>query len=805
MHGDNAGKLVTIICLFLLSYSVALAERPLGAGKINSAAGISPVRDMSDLPTSNDNEITTDGANAHGNFAVTSLDDQGAGTLREAIGLTNANIGPDTIVFDVSGTISLASALPALTDGGTVIRGSTAPGGARSVILNGQGTVSVGIDISSKNNAVRNLVLTNFDAYAVRISDDSNEVVGCHVNIDAAGTTRGTTGGGVEINGSAYNVVGGCSELQRNVIAGGGGNAGIKLTGPGADSNTIAGNYIGLAASGIDRLTNPIVTESGILLFMANGNTIGGGIDVCGNVVSGNMLGIQLNGSARNRILNNFIGPDASGMDSIPNEEGIALQAASVNNNIGDGSGGGNCISGNRQNGISFSGPGPDTNLVLGNYIGVDTTGRNPMGNRLNGVYLTSGPNQNFIGWGGFGNTISCNRQNGVLILGNSNHNYVMWNLIGLNQPGDSIGNEYSGISIDGSSKNTVNANLIAYNGRNGVEVLGPSSTGNYVDNVIFNNGRLGIDLGGDGVTVNDAGDGDTGPNELLNYPEIDSIVPALDGSFIVYGRVQPDARVNCYAAGQPNWPPRPPDPSGHGEAHVRFGECDADATGNFTLSFFPFIVEPAFSQITLTATTVILGEFLSTSEFSDNYILIPGPIMVVAYSPVNIIVTDPLDRQFGRDSLNNPITGIPDGEYYVTPNDSVVIRRPILGEYTVEFITEAGAPMGSTYSAIIKVDGTLQVTIVTGHDVPVSGQTDSYTFDVVEGYRYLNGDASRDGQVDLADAVYLINYVFKGGPAPEPVHAGDADCDLAVNLADAVYIINYVFKGGPVPCYFEP
>jgi hypothetical protein len=62
-------------------------------------------------------------------------------------------------------------------------------------------------------------------------------------------------------------------------------------------------------------------------------------------------------------------------------------------------------------------------------------------------------------------------------------------------------------------------------------------------------------------------------------------------------------------------------------------------------------------------------------------------------------------------------------------------------------------------------------------------------------------GDANGDEQVNVADAVHLINYVFKYGPAPDPLEAGDANCDGGVNVADAVYVINYVFKGGPEPC----
>ncbi len=71
---------------------------------------------------------------------------------------------------------------------------------------------------------------------------------------------------------------------------------------------------------------------------------------------------------------------------------------------------------------------------------------------------------------------------------------------------------------------------------------------------------------------------------------------------------------------------------------------------------------------------------------------------------------------------------------------------------------------------------------------------------------QYICGDANSDSQVNVADAVFLINYVFKGGPGPDPVCEGNANGDLDTNVGDAVYLIAYVFNGGsePIePCCF--
>jgi hypothetical protein len=108
--------------------------------------------------------------------------------------------------------------------------------------------------------------------------------------------------------------------------------------------------------------------------------------------------------------------------------------------------------------------------------------------------------------------------------------------------------------------------------------------------------------------------------------------------------------------------------------------------------------------------------------------------------------------------------------------------------------------------------------TLTTSHSVVVDSilTTDTYYYIVVSvdtsgniasfleksfKLEYLVGDANGDGQINLADAVYLVNYLFIGGPPPDPLEAGDANCDGEADLADAVYIINYLFIGGPPPC----
>jgi hypothetical protein len=64
----------------------------------------------------------------------------------------------------------------------------------------------------------------------------------------------------------------------------------------------------------------------------------------------------------------------------------------------------------------------------------------------------------------------------------------------------------------------------------------------------------------------------------------------------------------------------------------------------------------------------------------------------------------------------------------------------------------------------------------------------------------YVPGDASGDQNVDAADVVYLISYLYRNGPAPDPPEAGDANGNCVIEAGDVVYLIGYLFRGGPPP-----
>jgi Zn-dependent M28 family amino/carboxypeptidase len=70
----------------------------------------------------------------------------------------------------------------------------------------------------------------------------------------------------------------------------------------------------------------------------------------------------------------------------------------------------------------------------------------------------------------------------------------------------------------------------------------------------------------------------------------------------------------------------------------------------------------------------------------------------------------------------------------------------------------------------------------------------------VAKSIGYKIGDPNTDGVIDVADIVFILNYLFVNGPPPDPLATGDVNCDGEVMVDDLVFLINYLFAGGPPP-----
>ena len=67
-----------------------------------------------------------------------------------------------------------------------------------------------------------------------------------------------------------------------------------------------------------------------------------------------------------------------------------------------------------------------------------------------------------------------------------------------------------------------------------------------------------------------------------------------------------------------------------------------------------------------------------------------------------------------------------------------------------------------------------------------------------------MAGDANGDDIINILDITCLIDYLYKGGPAPIPEASGDVNCDAIINILDITYLINYLYKDGTEPCYYS-
>jgi len=319
--------------------------------------------------------------------------------------------------------------------------------------------------------------------------------------------------------------------------------------------NVFVGNFIGTDSLGNSNLGNGV----GIRLSNISANRVGGLSPADRNIISGNFSGVAMDlfGAKSNVVEGNYIGTNAAGNAAIGNETGVALIGASSNRIGGTLPEARNVISGNIIGAeIRLS---SRFNLMEGNFIGTDASGNNPLGNSQDGV---------FIGTGGpaFDNTIG-------------------------------------GLSPE-------QGNVIAFNGGDGIFVLDGDHNG-LLGNSIHSNGGLGIDLAPDGVTPNDDGDADAGPNDLQNFPVLTSAT--ANGSLLeIEGTLSsvPNKQVDVTFFASTSC-----DPSGNGEGEKLLSGIlvTPDVNGNAT---FSASLDASAGGRVITA--IATDQSGNTSEFSN-------------------------------------------------------------------------------------------------------------------------------------------------------------------------------------------
>jgi hypothetical protein len=525
--------------------------------------------------------LTAATARAGTTFTVTNTNDSGTGSLRQAILDANASPGKDKIAFDLPGPafIFLNTELPAVTDP-IDIDGTTEPGynGTPLVLLFGSGNtlappLAYGLDIQAGKSKVSGLAIGEFQTGIVLEDSPGDAVTASVIGANLVATSALPNGTGISITNS-NDEIGGTGTGDGNVISGNTGDGVQILNGSASGStsptgNAIQGNLIGTNGDGTVALGNG---QNGVELDGVSKNLVGGSLLLgVGNVISGQQSllgeGIDVEGGGHNQISSNLIGTSADGMTAIPNSDGILIRRSS-DNLIGRTTGphwlrgGGNVISGNYFQGINDLVDSGDQ--ITGNLIGRTADNSAPLGNQY-GLYISDDATA----------TIGTERDPNVIA--------------------DSV---LDGIVVTNTSYGVqISANSIFDNG--GVAVFsGPDA--------------IGIDLNGDGVTPNDPGDSDTGPNGLQNFPVIESVTHQ-GGQLMVGGtlnsRPYGTYRLEFFANSTC-------DPSGYGQGERYLGAKTvvADPFGNVTFSAkFPLNPSAATPIVTATATDVS-G---STSEFS--------------------------------------------------------------------------------------------------------------------------------------------------------------------------------------------
>jgi hypothetical protein len=520
---------------------------------------------------------------------------------------------------------------------GTGAAGTNAVPNLKSGVLIGSG--ANGNIIGSTNVAGRNLLSGNVE-FGVFITDSNttgNVVLGNLIGPDASGNQAVANGlGGLKIvSGAHNNLVGGSTLAARNIVSG---NTDTGIRVEGTANNTVQGNYVGLNAAGNTALPNGF---TGMYLYAGAQSNL-----VLNNVFSGNPSeGLRLYdvGTSFNLIQGNYFGTDATGSNAVANGfAGVTLFAGATANTIGGTTTAArNVISGNTY-GMVVGDPGTSGNFVQGNFIGLNAGGKNALANSFAGVAVWNGATSNLFGGtvSSAANVVSANTTYGFYITDtNTSGNLVQGNLIGTDITGTNAqGNGFVNVVLsDGASGNVIGGtnagagNVIAFGGT-GVALYNAGTTNNSIrGNSIFSSSGLGIDFSNDGVTPNDLGDADTGPNNAQNFPVITNAF-GYGTSTIVLGNLNSATNrsfsIDVYrsvAAGFGGYGP--------GQFYVGTVSAATDGNGNTKFALTNTAANYAGQFFTATATSAN-GD---TSEFSLAVLATNAPAPSAAFiAPFN-------------------------------------------------------------------------------------------------------------------------------------------------------------------------
>jgi CSLREA domain-containing protein len=315
----------------------------------------------------------------------------------------------------------------------------------------------------------------------------------------------------------------------------------------------------GYSQSGSTRNTasfgNTINTILTIQIFT---NTSSTGINITGdnNHLAGlgirtfnvGLASVDVSTSSNNWIEGNFFGSDITGT-SASNGGIVRILNSSASNIIGtNGDGNGDVGERNLFAGIHTTNSvggyvdisSGNSNIVAGNYMGTDKTGRVCTAKTLSFSPLSISTSSNRIGTNYDGvsdseesNIIGCTTNNissraYVRVLTPSSNNLIQGNYIGISPQGDMLGELFGtavgAVALSGLTGNVVKGNTIS-NANYGISVAASSVLYNtFSQNIIYGNKNLNISLSGTTPLPNDPGDTDTGANDLMNYPLITGI-----------------------------------------------------------------------------------------------------------------------------------------------------------------------------------------------------------------------------------------------------------------------------------------